>query len=328
MRRRQFIDGLGAVIVLAGIPKHGFSQDANPRKIGWLEVQAEGHAPERLRSFISGLRSLGQMQGKTFEIEARHANGDRSLLQPLADSLVRAGVAVIVATSQSALDAAYRVTQTVPIVARMTDNPMATGMAKSLGSPDGNVTGMYSVFEELVSRRLELLKEALPNLHKIGLLLTVDHVDTAYWLSVAREAAAKAKLDVYVMNVHEEADLEMVFAQASEHEANGLMAFRSPAVAIFDQRIVELSNRYRLPGIFDSREYVDIGAFMSFGPNVEYEFQGLASLVDQILKGEKPGALPIEQAALFEIVINLKTAQALGVDVPSAVRDNADLLIQ
>jgi putative ABC transport system substrate-binding protein len=145
---------------------------------------------------------------------------------------------------------------------------------------------------------------------------------------VAREAAAKTKLDVYVMNVHEEADLEKVFAQASEHEANGLMAFRSPAVAIFDRRIVELSNRYRLPGIFDSREYVDIGAFMSFGPNVEYEFQGLASLVDQILKGEKPGALPVEQAALFETVINLKTAQALGLDVPSAVRDNADVLIQ
>ena len=132
----------------------------------------------------------------------------------------------------------------------------------------------------------------------------------------------------FIMNVHEEADLEAVFAQASERGANGLLAFRCPTTTLFDRKVAELSNRYRMPGIFDSRDYVDAGAFMSFGPNVEYEFQGLASIVDQVLRGEKPADLPIEQAALFALVITLKTAQMLGIDVPPAARENADLLIQ
>jgi putative ABC transport system substrate-binding protein len=328
VRRRQFINGFGAAIVLLGVTKNGFAQDAKPQKIGWLEVQAEDHAPEKLKSFLSGLRSSRQIQGATFEIEARHANGDPSRLQALAEELTRIDAAVIVATSQPALEAAYKATRTIPIVARMTDNPVAAEMAKSLGKPGGNVTGMYSVFEELVSRRLQLLQAALPSLNKLGILLTIDHRDSAYWLAKAREEAAQRKHDIYIMNVHEKADLEAVFAQASEHGANGLLSFRSPTTALFDRQVAELSNRFRLPGIFDSRDYVDAGGFMSFGPNVEYEFQGLASLVDQILRGEKTADLSIEQAALFEIVINLKTAQALGIDVPSAARDNADLLIQ
>src|SRR5262249_36529768 len=153
---------------------------------------------------------------------------------------------------------------------------------------------------------------------------------SAYWLSKTDAALKKRGLERYVMNVHTEADLDTVFAGAAEAETNGLIEIRSPLIVAAQERIIDLSNSYlyRLPGIFDNREFVDAGGFMSFGPSLESEFRGLAAQVDRILKGTKPGDLSIEQPAAFELVINLQTAQLIGLEVPKAFRATADSVIE
>ena len=330
LKRRQFLFALGAAMAPLGIARHGFAQAAGPRRIGWLRAGKKDQAPEQTKAFIDALRTLGQNEGKSFVLEARFAEGDVSKLRPLADELVKSEVAVIVATSQPALDAAFAVTKSIPIVGRMTQNPMINGMAKTLGRPDTNVSGVYSLFEELVDRRLTLLKEAVPELKKVGVLVTVNYADSAFWLSKVDAGLKKRNLERYVMNVHTEDDLDAAFADAAEHDVNGLIAIRSPLIVAASERIVDLSNSYlyRMPGIFDSREFVDSGAFMSFGPNVTTEFRVLAGLVDKILKGAKPGDLAIEQPQAFELVLNMKTAQLIGLEVPQAFRATADAVIE
>ncbi len=330
VKRRQFLVGLGATLVPAGTVRGAFAQSAPPRRIGWLKAGSKGQSPDEIKAFVDALEALGQQHGKSFAIEARFAEGDVARLGLLANELVQSDVAVIVATSQPALDAAFAATKSIPIVGRMTMNPMINGMAKTLGHPDANVAGIYSLFEELVDRRIELLHEAVPDLHKVGVLVTVNYADSAFWLSKVDASLKKRGLERYVMNVHTEADLDSAFADAAEADANGFIAIRSPLIVTSAERIGELSSSYlfRLPGIFDSREFVDSGCFMSFGPTVATEFQTLAGLTDKILKGARPGDLAIEQPEKFELVINMKAAQLIGLDVPHAVRATADAVIE
>jgi putative ABC transport system substrate-binding protein len=165
-------------------------------------------------------------------------------------------------------------------------------------------------------------------LRKVGALLTVDHWDTLYWLNQARASAAQHGLEIYVMNVHEKGDLEIVFAQAREHGVNGVLAFRSPVVESLEKDIAELSARHGLPGIFETRDFVDSGAFMSYGPNVRGVFHALAPFVDRILQGDSPATLAIAKPQSFELVVNLKAAKALGLTVPAAVLGRADLVLE
>jgi putative ABC transport system substrate-binding protein len=328
MIRHQLARGLVTLIALLALTNPCSSQDHPRPKIGWLTLQTRTPAPGGLDSFVDGLRERDQIEGATFDIEIRYADGDVRKLRPLAEDLVRSGVKVIVATSQPALEAAYSVSRTIPIVARMSDDPAKTGMVRSRHSPGGNVTGTFSPFEELASVRLAQLQRAAPDLHKVGLLLTVDRGDTGYWLAKARQAAAVSGLDVYIMNVHAEADLDAVFAKAHENGVDGILAFRSPVITSAQRHIMELSNRYRIPGIFDTRDFVESGAFMSYGPNVQSVFRSLAGFVDKILRGDKPGTLPIAQPRVFELVINVRAAEKLGVTVPLSVLTSADLILQ
>jgi len=336
VKRRQLLYGsslfaVAATLTPLGIVRSAFAQSAStPRRIGWLRAGAKDQAPDELKEFTAALEALGEHNGKTFVIEPRFADGDVSKLGHLADELVQGGAAVIVATSQPALDAAFAATKTIPIVGRMTMNPMVNGMAKTLGHPEANVAGVYSLFEELVDRRIALLQEAIPDLHKVGVLTTVNYADSAYWLKQVDAALQKRNLERYVMNVHTDDDLDSVFADATEAGANGLIAIRSPLILAAAEHIADLSNSYlyRLPGVFDSREFVDSGGFMSFGPNAASEFRTLAGLVDKILKGAKPGDLAIEQPAAFELVINMKSADQIGLEVPKAFRATADAVIE
>jgi putative ABC transport system substrate-binding protein len=316
-----------AGVLLFALAHSSAAQDAPRHKVGWLKVQGSTHSPEELQSFVEGLRSHGHIAGKTFEIEERYADGDTTQLHRLVTELVGLNVKVIVATSQPALNAAHSVTQTVPIVARMSDNPVNLGLAQSFQSPGGNVTGIFAVREDMASVRLTQLQSAVPELRKVGALLTMDHWDTRYWLNQARETAAQRGLEIYVMNVHEKEDLDVVFAQAREHGVNGVLAFRSPVVEFFDKHVAELSNRHGLPGIFEARDFVESGGFMSYGPNVQGLFHSLAPFVDRILQGDHPGNLAIGKPSAFELVINAKAAKALGLTVPAPVLANADLVI-
>ena len=330
MRRREFITLLGGAAVggLATSAAPAWAQVAKPPKIGWLKIQDKNHTPGQFKAFLDGLRALGQIEGQSFEIEARFSDGNRASLPKLAEELVQAGVSVILATSQPSIEAAWRVTQSIPIVGRMNDDPVLTGFAKSLARPGGNFTGVYSLVEAMTGKRLELLRQAVPSLRRVGALLTLNHGDTRRWLMETEKAAQQLALEIQVMDVHAANDLGGVFAQAVAHGINGLLSFRNPIIVTNYHRVVELCNQYRLPGIFDAREFVDVGGFLSYGPNLDDIYRLLASHVDRILKGAKPGAIPIEQPTKFELVINLKTAKSLGITVPPSLLTSADGVIE
>lgn len=330
MKRREFITLLGGTALgsLATSAAPAWAQVAKPPKIGWLKIQDKNHTPGQFKAFLDGLRALGQIEGQSFEIEARFSDGNRASLPKLAEELVQAGVSVILATSQPSIEAAWRVTQSIPIVGRMNDDPVLTGFAKSLARPGGNFTGVYSLVEAMTGKRLELLRQAVPSLRRVGALLTLNHGDTRRWLMETEKAAQQLALEIQVMDVHAANDLGGVFAQAVAHGINGLLSFRNPIIVTNYHRVVELCNQYRLPGIFDAREFVDVGGFLSYGPNLDDIYRLLASHVDRILKGAKPGAIPIEQPTKFELVINLKTAKSLGITVPPSLLTSADGVIE
>ncbi len=321
-------------LLLAGAAAFGQSviradaQAARPKKIGWLKIQDRSATPSQLGEFIQGLRALGHEEGRSFVMEYRFADGDASRLTALAEELVRSEVDLIIATSQPATDAARRVTQSIPIVGRMTDDPVRTGAAQSLSKPAGNVSGVYSLLEEMSGKRLALLKQANPHVSRVGALLTLSRGDTAHWLSESQSAARQLGLDIYTMDVHTPAQLDDLFRNAADQGVNGLLAFRNPTVVTYDRRVVELAERYRMASIFDARDFVDVGGFMSYGPNLDVIFRRLADYADRILRGSRPGDLPIEQPTEFELVVNLGTAKRLGFNVASSILISANQIIE
>ena len=331
MKKREFISLIGgaAVSALAGRAAPTWAEVANPRKIGWLKIQDKNHTPGQLKAFREGLRSLGQVEGQSFTIETRFADGVRSRLPALTEELIQAGVSVILATSQPSIEAAWQMTKSVPIVGRMNDDPVPAGLATSLARPGGNFTGVYSLVEDMTAKRLELVQQAVPSLRRVGALLTLTHGNTREWLADAEKAAQQLGLEIHVMDVRSGEGLGEVFAQAAAKGGlNGLLSFRNPIIVTNYRRVVDLCSQYRLPGIFDAREFADIGGFMSYGPNLDDIYRLLASHVDKILKGTKPGEIPIQQPTTFELVINLKTARAMGLTFPASLLVSADVVIE
>lgn len=326
LSRRSLL--LGSALALAHLPTPSHAQGKRPLKIGWLKIQDRHHTPGQLREFLATLQTLGHEEGRSFVMEYRFADGDAKRLVALADELAKANADMILATSQPVTDAARKVTKTIPIVGRMTDDPVRTGAAQSLPRPGGNITGVYSLLEEMSGKRLALLKQAAPGVSRVGALLTLDRGDTKHWLAESEKAARGLGLDIHPMDVHSAGELDGLFTKAAEQGVNGLLAFRNPTVVTFDRRVAELANHHRMPGIFDARDFVDVGAFMSYGPNLEAIFRRLAGYTDRILKGAKPGDLPIEQPTLFELVVNLKAAKAMGLVVPDSVLVSASEVIE
>jgi putative tryptophan/tyrosine transport system substrate-binding protein len=329
MRRRDFVMLLGGIAV--GVCENvtaALAQSAQPPRIGWLKIQSRTDTPGWLREFRAGLRELGHVEGRTFILEERYADGNASRLTQLAEELVQTRVSVIVATSQPATDAARRVTHSVPIVGRMTDDPVRTGLARSLAQPGANVTGIYSLLEETSAKRLELLQQAVPSMRRVGALLTLDRGATRRWLAETECAARQLGLILHTMNVNAPEDLPRVFGEAAAQHVEGLIAIRNPTVVTYAREVIELANRYRMPSIFEARDYVETGAFMSYGPSLEAIFRSAAGYVDKILKGDKPGDLPIEQSAKLELVVNLKTAKSLDIALPPSILASADEVIE
>ena len=318
--------------ILAAAPALGSAAAARGQsrvaKVGWLKIQEKSDTPGWLVAFRQGLAELGRAEGSGFVLEERYADGDAKRLGALAQELVAAGVAVIVATSQPATDAARRVSSTVPIVGRMTDDPVAAGAAVSLAHPGGNLTGIYSLLEETNGKRLALLRQAVPSLRRVGALLTLDRGATRHWLAEAETAARQLGLLLDPMDVHGPDDLPGVFAAAAGQGANGLIAFRNPTVVTYARRVIELSMQHRMPGVFDAREFAEAGGLLSYGPNLDALFRRAAGYVDKILKGDSPGSLPIEQPAAIELVVNLKTAKAMGLTIPPTFLSSADDVIE
>jgi putative ABC transport system substrate-binding protein len=330
MRRRDVITRLcGAIIAWPLVVRTAAGSVAGaPPGIGWLKIQGRGHSPDQLKAFREGMRALGLVEGRDFLLVERFADGHESRLPGLATELVKAGVRVIVATSQPAIAAAASVTKTVPVIGRMNDDPVANGMAKSLARPGGNITGIYTLAEEMNPKRLSLLKEAVPSLRRVGVLLRDDWPNAKLDWRAAEVAARQLGLDLVALNARTPAELTAVLDTTSTKHVEGIITFRNPTVVTYLTLVTKLCRKHRLPAVFDAREYVEAGGLMSYGPNIDAVYGQLASYAAKLLRGTAAGDIPIEQPTTLETVINQRTAHAIGVSLPPSVLARADQVIE
>jgi putative ABC transport system substrate-binding protein len=329
MRRREFITLVG---VAAAQPFVARAQPAHPiPKVGWLKIQDRQHTPDQLRAFREGMKALGLAEGRDFVLEQRYAEGDEARLPGLAAELIASGVAIIVATSQPSIAATWRVTKSVPVIGRMVDDPVVDGMARSLARPGGNITGIYTMTEEMNPKRLALLKEAVPQMQRAGVLMRQDfpNVNIAkHDLQNAELAARQLGVELDALNVQTADDIKAAFDAASTQSIGGIITFRNPTVVTYLDLIAGLSRKHRLPAVFDAREYVEAGGLMSYGPNIDDVYRQLAGFAAKLLHGTPPGELPIEQPTSFELVINKHTANDIGLSVPASLLTRADKVIE
>lgn len=327
MRRRSLLTAL--LPFLVGASTSWSASGESPVRIGWLKIQGPQHTPDQLKAFREGMQAQGLVEGRDYVLEQRYADNDGARLPSLATELLNSGVSIIVATSQPSIVAAARVTKRVPVIGRMNDDPVADGMAQSLARPGGNITGIYAMTEELNAKRLSLLKEALPLLRRVGVLLRPNWSNAQHDWRVALAAARRLDLELLVLNVHSQEDILAAFEQASAQKVGGIMTFRNPTVVTYLQLIAELCKRHRIPAVFDAREYVVAGGLMSYGPNIDAIYRQLATTyVEKLLRGIPAGQLPIGQPSKLELVINLRSAKALGLSIPQPVLAQADEVIQ
>src|SRR6266852_9176279 len=327
MDRRVFLGSLASL--LAAPLAVGAQPAGKVYRIGLLDYAAPDPARQVWwNAFRQQMRDLGYVEGQNVTFEPRWAQGNDERLPKLAAELVGLKVDLIVTGGQNAALAAKRATATIPIVTATGTDPVALGLAASLRQPGGNVTGMTSISSELASKRLELLRTVAPRASPIAILW--DERNPASRLSVdGTEAAAKpAGLTIHSVPVRSPAEIEAAFATLVRDRAGALIIVPSPAIFSHRKQLVELAMKHRLPTVVGSREYVEAGGLASYGPDYPDQFRHAAGHVDKILKGAKPGDLPIEQPTKFELVINLKTAKALGLTIPPSLLQRADQVIE
>ncbi len=325
MDRRTFLAGAGAVFVAA--PLSAEAQPVKAPRVGLLGLGSTEASPffEALRQ---GLRERGWVEGQNIAFEDRSTVDHYNRLPDVAAELVRLKVDVIVTSGTSATLAARKATGTTPIVTVVGADPVEMGLAASLARPGGNVTGLTTGARVLVGKRLELLKESLPGLSRVAVLWNPESRTNLDSLRDAQAAARSLRLQVQSMEVRRPEDLEKAFANMAHKRAEALAPVGSTMFRLHRARIVDLATRHRLPSIFPDRDYVEAGGLMSYDADSKALFRRLATHVDRILKGAKPGDLPVEQPTKFELVINLKTAKALGLTIPPSLLGRADEVIQ
>jgi len=293
----------------------------------WFGSPVFGSSPH-LEAFRQGLRELGYTEGQHLVIETRHAAMRPALLPDLAANLVLSKVDVIVAAGDPAIYAARHATSTIPIVMVAGADPVGSGLVASLARPGGNLTGSSALSPELSGKRLQLLTEALPGVSRVAVLW--NPADPAKALDVRETQAAGQALGVQLqlLEVRGPEEFESAFAAMTRDRAEALITLGDPLTVSHRMRIVDLAAKSRLPTMYDVREFVEAGGLMAYGPSLPDLFRRAAAYVDKILKGAKPGTLPVEQPMKFELIINLKTAKALGLTIPQSVLFLADQVIQ
>jgi putative ABC transport system substrate-binding protein len=308
-------------------------QAGNVPRIGYLEIApAEGPiAQAMIDAFRQGLRERGHVEGQTFVIEYRAAAGRVERLSDLAAELVQLKVNVIAASAVPAALAAKRATDTIPIVSAVMADPVRDGLVASLARPGGNVTGLTFLAPALIAKRLQLLKEAVPGMSRVAALVHPGVYGEHTMRDMLKETEVAAQtlgVQLQVLEARSPEDFDTAFSAMVTNSAKALIVFPSPMFYVAHRRLVDLAAKHRLPTIYTSKENVAAGGLMSYGTSIPDLSRRAATYVDKILKGAKPGDLPVEQPTKFEFVINLKTAKALGLTIPPSVLARADEVIQ
>jgi putative ABC transport system substrate-binding protein len=327
MRRRDF-----TVLFIVGATLRPFQihaqQSRKIPKIGVLLPGAPVSSSPRTNAFLDGLRELGYVEGRTIAIEWKWGHDQTDTLSGLAADLVRGNVDVIVTGGTPAAKALKATTRTIPIVMAVVGDPVAAGLVDNLARPGGNVTGFSIVAPELGTKRLELLKEIVPNLSSIAVLSNPKNPQQKIEMKEMQTAAQAMSLRLHSAEVSTEDGLEDAFVAMNKV---GVQAFILLTDSIFfsqRKRTVDLASKYKLPAMYFFQVFVEEGGLMSYGPSDADLFRRAAGYVDRILKGAKPGELPVEQPTKFDLYINLRTAKALGLTIPPSLLARADEVIE
>jgi putative tryptophan/tyrosine transport system substrate-binding protein len=324
MRRREFIAGLGA----AAWPVAARAQQSKLPVVGFLNSGSPGPRAPIIAAFLQGLKEAGYVVGQNVAIEYRWAEGEHERLPTLAAELVHRRVDVIFALGSEEAVATKAATTTVPIVYAGASDPVAIGLVTSLNRPGGNVTGVTAISHALGAKRLDLLRQLVPDAAMIGLLMDKRNPSTDSEVNDLETAARATGLRAVVFHASSEAEVVEVFATLVQQRASALVLGGGPFLGVLSAQLSALANRHRLPTIGSIRNFATAGGVMSYGASFTDATRQAAIYVGRVLKGEKPADLPVMQPTRFELVINLKTANALGLTVPETLLATADEVIQ
>jgi putative ABC transport system substrate-binding protein len=313
-------------LILFVAPPVGEGQSRRLPRVGILAAGSAEEGPNA--AFVDRMRELGYVEGQTVVFDRRFAAGKIERLSTLAQQIVAANPDVIFAPVTPAALAARQLTQTIPIVFAVSADPIGAGLAVSLRQPGGNVTGITSMNAELAAKRLELLREVAPRISRVAVFANLDNVPDRQQVSVLRDTADKVGVAIVPIDVRTANDYGAAFERAEAQRADAIMIVPSPLNIRFRSRIVEFAARHRQPTMDAEDRGPREGALMSYGPSWSSNFRQAADLVNKILKGARPADLPLEQPTKITLVVNLKTAKALGLAIPQAVLVRADEVIQ
>jgi len=328
-RLRTFASTALLLAVAAAGPPADAQQAPKTAKIGILSATTPAALAPSVEAFKQGLRELGWVEGKSFVLEVRYGEGKVERLSELARELVALKMHVIVTPADLSIAAIKRETQTIPIVMALSSDPVGAGFVASLARPGGNITGLSNISPELSGKRVELLREAVPGLSRLALLWNPEVRGAVLDYKEAASAARSLRVEVQSVEVSRAEDLDRAFSTITSWRAQALMLPGINPVGFANRaQIVSFAQRNRLPSMFPTKEYVDSGGLMSYGPSLVDLFRRAAGYVDKILKGAKPADLPVQQPTKFELVINLKTAKALSLTLPQSLLRRADEVIQ
>jgi len=327
MKRREFITLLGGAA--AAWP---FAANAQQPAMPVIAFLGSGSfdvvmAP-RLRAFRQSLKDMGYVDGENVAIEFRWARGQYDQLPALAAELVQGGVAVIITTGLGSALAAKAATTTIPLVFVGADNPVQFGLVASLNRPGGNATGLNLLTSELTAKRLEIVRQLLPRMAMVAVVINPNSPEVTPQLADVQSASRAVGQPILILNASNESDFDTAFAALVQHGADALLVTNDAFLFNRRDQIVAMAARNAVPTIYDRREYAAAGGLISYGPNYVDAYRQAGVYTGRILKGEKPGDLPVIQSTKFELVINLKTAKALGLQIPDRVLALADEVIE
>jgi putative ABC transport system substrate-binding protein len=327
MKRREFM-----ILVIgsaAGLSQPVAAQQSRkPPRIGLLLPGTPTSFSLRAKAFLEGLGTLGYIEDRTIAIDWKWGQDQVDVLPGLAQELVRNNVDVIITGGTAAAKALKNATQSIPIVMAIIGDPVAAGLVESLAHPGGNATGFSIVAPELGAKRLELLKEIVPGMTSVAVLLNTKNPQSQIELKEMRFAAQAMSLQLHPTEISSEAGLDDAFTVMKNAASQALIVLTDPILFSQRKRIVDLANSIRLPAVYFFQEFAEAGGLMSYGPSDADLFRRAAGYVDRILKGAKPRDLPVQQPTKFDLIVNLKTAKALGLVIPESFLLRADKVIE
>src|SRR5262245_19419831 len=328
MKKKIFISFLAA-LMLGSVYIAEAQQPKKVPRIGFLFGASSASNVDRTDAFRQGLRDLGYIEGKNILIEYRFAERKLDRVPTLVAELVQLKVDVLVVPFQEGILAAKKATKTIPIVISTAQDPVATGIIESFARPGGNITGLTRLTRELSGKRLELLKEVVPGISRVGIVWNADSVGASVGFKEYEAAARALEIQLQSLGVRgANPDLEGAFQSASKERANALITIRNPILTDYPKLIADLAIKNRLPSMHEGSDFVEAGGLMSYAADDLENLRRAAVYVDKILKGAKPADLPVETPTKLDLVINVKTAKQIGITIPDSVLYRADRVIK